>query len=473
MRGENYCPSGSNDQPGTIMRAKKLKKVDTFDSSKNKMDENFNPLKGDIESKSKYLYSEDGVIDNFVHKWLWDTVYGRIANFTLLITFSYYAWFIPGAFDVFYEYLLRPSIILPTLGLELAMHLVVLMLVYPLSRKSSSTSYYWLIGVIGVSMVSMTGPIIIMDDHHFTMASRLLLTFEFIRFSMKIFAFLYECNKSKETFERSTFWTLFYFLFAPTLIYKVDYGKAKRVRPLRVIHHFWWLCIVSPLSFRIYHHLYSLAVFDLQTMTAKQLITLTTTIQVLAPFSFAFNGPFAYFEVFNGFFAELLRFPNRRHFGEPLEFLKLRKILRLINITVSDFIHHYIYKPIYNRTNSRALALSLTVGLSGIYHEVLTAITLKQFYAPILIFGFILAPLLTKRNLPLWLDILRASLFGIMPIYYISIMFEYYAWNRSTIPIENESKLRLIPLSTPYIARILFGQDVATAIFHVNFPPDA
>ena len=460
----------TNDQLGQMLR----EKVSKVDSSESK---DVNAIKDDsqlnTETKKKSFYSEDGVIDNWIHKLLWDTVYGRLANLILLITFSYIAWFTPGAFDVLYEQMLKPSILLPALAIELAMHLVILLFVYPLSRISSSTCCCWLVGTIGITMVMAIGAVDIMGTY-FSVFIRMELIIEAMRISMKILAFLYECNHSKETFEKSTFWTLLYFLFAPTLIYKVDYGKAKRIRPLRLIHHFWWLCIISPLIPRAVYHLFnSILVVDMRTVTANELVTVS--IIFLFGFSLMFYvcSSFGFYEIFNGFWGEILRFPNRRHFGEIKELFQPRKIPRIINITVSDFILQYLYSPIYKKTKSRIFALSVTFSLSVIGHEILQAYSLTQIIAPGLLCGLIIGPALSKRNLPLWLEIFRYYIVSIVPFYFLVVVLEYFVWNTSTIPIENESKLRLIPLCFPYITRTLFGQNVASFIYGMEFPPDA
>ena len=158
------------------------------------------------------------------------------------------------------------------------------------------------------------------------------------------------------------------------------------------------------------------------------------------------------------FWSELLRFPNRRLFTSPLKVFNSPRNIKNINRVVSEFIHQYIYLPIHDTSKSRAIALSVSFGLSMIWHDLFMLYTLKQIFAPLTFSGFVAGILLIRRNPPFWYRIMvTIIIYSILPCFFHAHWLEFCAWNTSTIPIENQSKFRLIPLCIPYLINIFTG----------------
>ena len=404
--------------------------------------------------------------DNWLHTLLCYTWYGRVINLILFLFLVYVTFFTRAHPERAFFSRLFPKFAGFFLNL-LSMNLVVVFFVYPLSRISQSQHLYWFIGSVGSILITIIG-LFDWRGEIFNGLLRMGLAVEFSRLTMKVVSFLVECNRSKDTFENTNVLSFLYFMFAPTLIYKTTYPRTPKIRLISLVHYIGWIVIVCILSAQVYYDfMLPLAQVDVVTVGLYGLAMLSLYIFIFTPLVYSFAVMFGYFEIWNGLFGELLRFSERRVFGPPRDFLDPTKIIRAMNILVSDFLSHYIYKPVYNATKSRLIALTTVFFISLSHHEICLSFTLTQLLFVNLIPPFLAGPFLLKRKPNIVIRLIRSILLGVLfPFYMYLHIVEYFAWNTSSIKnIEAESKIRLVPLSLGYLLRAIFYPDSTGSMF--------
>lgn len=406
----------------------------------------------DIKSEPAKLKS------NFIHNFLYGSAFGLVINVILMVICAYFAFFsVEDGTKYFRERVMGFKDFQYLICFLFVEHVIVLLLFFPLTRLYRTTTYYWFIGVIASICITICA----VFDYRANITTgymRFVASTEVTRVTMKIVALLLECNKSEETFKKTTLGTFTYFMFAPTLIYKVNYGKTKRVRFSILYFHVAWFVIASVLMGRLfYQYIYDWAKIDFGKTTVFQLILQSYIILISFTTTYVVVVYFIYFENWCGFYGELLRFPNRRLFGPVKHYFNTRKVARAANAVVSDFFNTYIFKPIVTMTKSTYTAIFFVWAISIFYHEWVMAYILHQIVAPNMLMMFVAPLILAPRKLHPFFGFVRFCLLitGVT-VFSLSHMLEYFAWNESTFPgYENSSKWRVIPLCYYYTAEIV------------------
>ena len=186
---------------------------------------------------------------------------------------------------------------------------------------------------------------------------------------MKMTSFLVECNRSHFVFNKSSMRSVLYFLLVPCLVYKHEYPRTPRVRWGKVVHHCWWLTVGYFLVSLLCSKWLASLTIDPMTIELDQLATSLLAIFITA----ASLEPmiwFFFFEHFCGLFGELLRFPLLKTFGDPVELISGRSVLRAVNINVSKCLSKYVLNSASNTCGLRLWAIPLAISVSYIFHEI-------------------------------------------------------------------------------------------------------
>lgn len=415
--------------------------------------------KSNIHSSQLKEYAE--VKDNWINYLLYETRLGLLVNITALISITaHYMLTISHKLQDEQVYAsIISAVYVPTITqfftvyvpLDLLMHLVLIVLLYPLSRYSRSTRYYWFIGVTNVLIISC----IAYFDVYCTRTNvftRLILSCECARLSMKVAAFLFECNESERVFNETNVTSLLYYLLIPHLVYKPVYKKARSRRWFRIICHLWWFWVlVFPFGTYLFQHFFPLLVFDIAD-GVDSYIKFAVYLAMSTFFGYFILVWFFIFANFLSFHAELFKFPDHRFMGSPNFALQGAQIATGINTIASKWFARYCYVPVVEATKSRYLALTFAFAVTSFWHEFVLSYTFNQLCV-------INIPLVMAA--PIFLYYNRDSLvvrtmilvifITILPFWWVTHPLEFLAWNYSTIPgIEDESKWRLVPLFLTY-----------------------
>lgn len=401
------------------------------------------------------------VRENWINKFLYTTPIGVFINLSLLITITgYYLLTIADKlrdekfFTAIIEAVYVPAIVqffMLYVPLDVLMHLVLIGFLFPLSRLSRSTHYYWFIGVLSVVIISSIAYFDVYATRTIVL-TRLALSIECARLSMKVAAFLFECNESEQVFEDSTLTTFIYYLCIPHFIYKVSYKKIQRRRWFRIICHMWWLMIcVFPFGTFVFEHVLPRLVFDVADgFTAYAMFAVY--LALTAFFGYFVVVWFFAFANYLSLHGELLKFADHRFMGTCNLPVRGLEVASEINIITSKWFARYCYVPVVKSTDSRFLGLSLAFTITAFWHEFVLAYTFNQIC-------FITIPLVSLAPLVLYNEknsfFVRIKIFVIfvtvVPFWWVMHPIEFLAWNYSTIPnIQDESKWRLVPLFITY-----------------------
>lgn len=393
--------------------------------------------------------------DNFIARFFYSSKIGFFVNLTLLISWTlYYTLTISDKLkDDYYREKIFEASCLPfvkqlfffTLPLDILMMTLILGVLYPLSRLSRSTVYYWIIG-LACSAAMFT--IICIELDSITFAIRLLTVVDATRLSMKVCAFLLECHWNEEVFNKSSHQSLLYYLLIPHLIYQHEYPRAPKVRWIKALCHLWWILVAMFSIYSLHIEYFTSTIFDPMTVSIGDFTWRLLKLGISVGVSYIFVVWFLIFENFNGLHGELLRFPDLRLF-DIRNLFNGSQLATEINIIVSKWLSRYVFIPTIKATDSRFLALFVTLSVSFIFHEIcilyILHVTIPLACLAIMIFGSALLSLRIKNifaSILLGLIIMISVLFwaGLYPV-------EYIAWNFSSMSgIQDESKVRLIPL---------------------------
>ena len=411
------------------------------------------------KKKAKKRFAQ--VKDNWINHFLYETPHGLLINLFLLFSISvHYLFTISHKLqdEKFYREIIDSMYLTCTrqfftiyLPLNALMHLVLITILYPLSRLSRSTRYYWLIGLTNVLIITC----IAFFDINFTRTNfliRTVLAIECTRLSMKVAAFLFECNGDEKVLQETNVTSFIYFLCIPHLIYKARYKPVKRRRWFRIVCHLWWLLIfVFPFGTFWFEHLVPWVTFDI-AQGISSYISFAVHLGIVAFWGYFVIVWFFIFANYCSLHGELLKFADHRFMGTCNGALKGVEVASELNILASKWLARYCYVPIIEATASRFIALTFTFGVSSLWHELVFSYVYKQLCL-INIPLAALAPILLANNKnTLFVKVKIFILFmTLLPVWAVIHPLEYMAWNHSSIPdMQQQSKWRLIPLFITY-----------------------
>lgn len=289
-------------------------------------------------------------------------------------------------------------------------------------------------------------------------ASSVALLMEMTRFVMKVHAFVRSNipRALSTSLKRSSddkpihptvvpsFSKFTYFLFAPTLIYRDEYPRTKRIRwPVVFRHALEVIGVVFYVGF-VFERFLS-PVFgsfgDAQITSGKFVLSMFGSIM---PGSLTFLcGFYCLLHAWMNGSAELLRFADRQFYRDWWNASSFSEYMRSWNVVVHDWLYTYIYKDSVEHVfkNCRPLATILVFTVSAIFHEIVLGFAFRFFY-PVMFVQFefmgLLLMFLTRNlskdvgNILLWLMLCVGN--GIQMSLY---NMEFYA--RKNCPVSGDS----------------------------------
>ena len=298
--------------------------------------------------------------------------------------------------------------------------------------------------------------------------SSIAFLMEQVRFIMKSYAFVRsnvprvlaggtvksdEEDKPKNNYYIPPFSKYLYFLFAPTLVYRDEYPRTKKIRWRVVLKNALEVVgVVFYVSFIFECYLIPLfKEFGDAKITSGKFVC--AIFGCMMPGSLAFLcGFYCLLHSWMNGMAELLTFGDRMFYKDWWNATDFPTYIRSWNFVVHDWLYTYIYKDVYEHVFSRCrpLATILVFTISAIFHEYILAFAFRFFYPVMFVqfeFAGLLLMFLTKKqhkdfgNILMWLALclgngLHLSLYNM----------EYYA--RVNCPISNHTVIDyFIPVS--------------------------
>lgn len=307
--------------------------------------------------------------------------------------------------------------------------------------KNSELRRIWVIfGGIGLAAVQVTLvslPIWDLGREHLALASSVTVTCEMFRLAMKIHAAALACGP--RCFGGSTplpsFSHYIYFLFAPTLLYRDQYPRTKKIRWGVVVSHFVEVAAI------IFYNSFLWERFILPYWSdfgKNPQVEAGTVVRgmfacVLPGVISFLCGFYCLLHAWLNAFAEMLTFGDRLFYEEWWTASRFSNYFRLWNRVVHSWLRDYLYRPLAPRTG-RAFSTFLVFFISSIAHEVILALSFGFFYPVLLmqfgVFGLLMLPLTSSSgrrfpnafNLIMWLTFFIGNgiLWSLYPMEYFA-----------------------------------------------------
>lgn len=276
--------------------------------------------------------------------------------------------------------------------LYFTLHLIILVLVYPAGRFFKKQPVILiaagLLTIILIKVQMMYFCLLPLTQNYrpLSMGLSFAIAFESIRLGMKSISFLIECNRLQS--HKATLGNFYYHLFSPILVYKADFGRSSG--PIRWGKVFYYLAEFVVFVYIFGWWIRSIIVPKLQQLSAsylaKQALTMTYWIDfyfigtVSTIFFMLFVG-YAIIHSFNNLNSELLKFQDRTFYRAWWKSRCVGEWFRKWEFAKHAWIREYIFRPIAEKSMAtRAAALALTFTVSGLYHDVVSAMSFGYFF---------------------------------------------------------------------------------------------
>ncbi|CAH0406560.1 unnamed protein product [Chilo suppressalis] len=320
-----------------------------------------------------------------------------------------------------------------------------------LSKGYSALSRVWtMLGVLGLvtlQVALIAVPVWDLSRKHLALASSVTVTCEMFRFTMKIHAVAVasapRCYRDEPL---PTFKQYLYFLFAPTLLYRDQYPRTKKIRWGFVLYH------VAEVAAIIFYNSFLWERFILpywsdygkQPKVDAGLVVRGMFACVLPGVISFLCGFYCLLHAWLNATAEMLTFGDRYFYEDWWTMSQFSKYYRAWNRVVYSWLRDHIYKPL-SLSCGRVLSVFTVFLVSSIAHEVVLALSFGFFYPVLLlefgVCGLLMVPLTatTGRRYPNVLNLLMwLSFFFGNGILWSLYPMEYFA--RKNCPAsENDS----------------------------------
>ena len=347
--------------------------------------------------------------------------------------------------------------------------LILTSLAYPLS---------WLLisGRISYRMFQVSIPILMVTTTNVCVNSSGLsnvlygaLAAEHVRLTMKMVA--YAVATSRKAGDKQilpSFQHFFYFLFAPTLLYRDSYPRTEKTNWKRVfILAYYFMLMVLFHLMAIRHWITPLyRDFGLKPMSYQKWLSNQVTIFLLA-FLFHYGGlGIAIIHSWMNIFAEVMRFADRNFYQDVWNATNVMDQMRKWNSVVGDWIFEYVYPVIVRMTSGNKILSPVCVFMiSAIVHDYVLNMMLNLRMVPLFfltygVLGFVaLSGLIAyhKYGLSRWVG---SQVTGSLLMHF-ALAFSYFLWinfyafefySRKNVP---ESDQSLLDAFTPKMFRHL------------------
>ncbi|XP_052750568.1 sterol O-acyltransferase 1 [Galleria mellonella] len=296
---------------------------------------------------------------------------------------------------------------------------------------------FGIIGLVSLETLLIAVPTWDLGRQHLAIASSAAVTCEMFRFVMKIHAVAISCipRFHNEKIPLPTFKSYLYFLFAPTLVYRDEYPRTKKIRWEVVTFH-----ILEVFAIIFYNSfLWERFILPYWSDYGKQpRIEAGTVVRgmfacVLPGVISFLCGFYCLLHAWLNAFAELLRFGDRLFYEDWWTTSQFSKYYRAWNLVVHSWLRDHIYKPIAPSAG-KVLATFIVFFISSVAHEMVLALSFGFFYPVLLmefgVLGLLLLPLtdaIGRRfphtlNLLMWLSFFFGNglLWSLYPMEYFA-----------------------------------------------------
>lgn len=277
------------------------------------------------------------------------------------------------------------------LKIWLSLHLILYLIVYPCGKYLSHLIHPSLSALVSVFLIKFVLLFMVKNAADRAMKLSLVLSIaagaETVRLIMKTISFLCECIH-QETRDKASLVNFTYFLFAPTLIFKVSYrrnsGPINRMKAFVYLLEFALIAHVSGIFVKNY--CYRACCIFLRMLEADRKIKLSSPVVIMGFFTGSLgsiiifiNIAFAYFQSFCNFTGEILRFKDRIFYGWWFCYLdSSATTMRQYNVVIHQWFVQYIYKNVAYHTN-KSMAVFFIFVISGFYHDFIVFIAIGSW----------------------------------------------------------------------------------------------
>ncbi|XP_018307117.1 LOW QUALITY PROTEIN: sterol O-acyltransferase 1-like [Mycetomoellerius zeteki] len=257
--------------------------------------------------------------------------------------------------------------------------------------------YSWLSIFILYQILFVIFPIKAMLGANLSICCRMIVILEQVRMMMKSYAFVrsvaprflsYKSHSETPPPNEPRFSQYLYFLFAPTLLYRDEYPRTKRVRRMVVIRNFfefglsifYLAFILESLVFPVFY------VFGTQHLDWKWFVK--NIIKSSFPgICYLVTINYLLLHTWMNAWAEMLQFADRLFYKDWWNSTTYYTFFRTWNVVVHDWLYTYIYKDMYKIVvpHNRVLSATTVFFISAIVHEYILGFAFGFFYPVIFI----------------------------------------------------------------------------------------
>lgn len=224
-----------------------------------------------------------------------------------------------------------------------------------------------------------------------------------------------------------------YFSFAPTVVYRDEYPRTKKIRWEYVAWNFLQVFLTIVLTFIAFRR-FVVEIFQTvghEPFTPASFVLILCGAILVGTMSM-FAGFYGLLHCWMNAFAEMLTFADRIFYKDWWNCTSFAKYYRTWNTVVHDWLYTYIYRDMYRIFGYRQVPAMMSVFLfSAIVHEYILAFTMKFVY-PVLFFMFVgfgvVVVFLTRRKTSqVWNIFMWCSLFLGWGLLIVVYSMEWYA----------------------------------------------
>ncbi|XP_011695297.1 PREDICTED: sterol O-acyltransferase 1-like isoform X2 [Wasmannia auropunctata] len=260
--------------------------------------------------------------------------------------------------------------------------------------------YGWLTVFMLYQILFIVFPTKAVIETNLSIACRAIVLLEQARMLMKNHAFVrsaasrflsYKPHSETPQPSGPNFSQYLYFLFAPTLVYRDEYPRTKRIRWMVVIQNFtkvgvmiFYIAFIMDLVLPIN------SVFGTQPLEKKWFVKNMIDYSILPGIFLFFITHHLLLHAWMNAWAEMLRFADRLFYKDWWNSTTYHTFYRTWNVVVHDWLYTYIYKDMYEIVVPRNQVLAATAVFltSAIVHEYILSFILGFFY-PMLLIQFV------------------------------------------------------------------------------------
>ncbi|XP_026495361.2 sterol O-acyltransferase 2 [Vanessa tameamea] len=297
-----------------------------------------------------------------------------------------------------------------TVALAVYPGLIIYSWVRKIIRDYAGLCRIWsIVGVLSVITLGTTllaVPVYDLAHNNLPMASSAIVTCEMFRFVMKICAVVTACKSRLQdgSTKIPSFSHYLYFLFAPTLIYRDEYPRTKKIMWDVVVFHF--LEVIAIIFYNCF--LWERFILPHWSDYGKEAKVEAGTV-VRGMFACVLPGVISFLcgfycllHAWHNAFAEMLKFGDRLFYEDWWTTSRFSYYYRAWNRIVHAWLHHHIHRPLAPRVG-RAMSILTVFLLSAVVHEVILALSFGFFYPVMMIefgvFGLLMLPLTATTGL--------------------------------------------------------------------------